>query len=169
MNYKNIFWRIFRWIFLTNFFWRILPWLEHLEQQQHEVQNEAFEANSKQLLKEHFPLYRYILAPYIAEEYDIYSSKYRRWISLFFIFGLKFRIRYNYCKKVCTGKSVSEALILASVNPQYDSSLNFEFSTRKIQVQNMLCTKIVLNVKTKQKTIFVHNMFRTGIFLVLNS
>ena len=43
-------------------------------------------------------------------------------------------------------------------NMTTDCSLNYKFSTRKIQVQNMLCTKIVLNAKTKQKTIFVHNM-----------
>ena len=34
-------------------------------------------------------------------------------------------------------------------NMTSDCSLNYEFSTRKIQVQNMLCTKIGLNVKTK--------------------
>ena len=41
-----------------------------------------------------------------------------------------------------TGKSFSEALILASVNPQYDKKLFIEFP-RKRQLQNMLCTKIV--------------------------
>ena len=53
-----------------------------------------------------------------------------------------------------TGKSVSEALILESVKPQYDDRL---FLPRKIQTQNMLCIRIVLNAKTK--TISVHNMF----------
>ena len=33
-------------------------------------------------------------------------------------------------------------------NMTTDCSLNYEFSTRKIQVQDMLCTKIVLNAKT---------------------
>ena len=33
-------------------------------------------------------------------------------------------------------------------------SLIPDFSTRKIQAQNMLCTKIVLNAKTKTKNIF---------------
>ena len=37
-----------------------------------------------------------------------------------------------------TGKSFSEALILASVNPQYDERLFFE-----LQEKYMLCTKIV--------------------------
>ena len=40
-----------------------------------------------------------------------------------------------------------------------DWSLNYEFSTWKLQAQNMLFTQIVLNVKTKTKTICVHNMF----------
>ena len=39
-------------------------------------------------------------------------------------------------------------------NTMTDCSLNYEFSARKLQVQNMLCvqkfpTKIVFNVKTK--------------------
>ena len=40
------------------------------------------------------------------------------------------------------GKSVSEALILESVNLQYDTdcSLNYKFNTRKLQVQNMSIT-----------------------------
>ena len=48
---------------------------------------------------------------------------------------------------VCTGKSVSEALIHESVNPQYDN----------------MCTKIVLVLTFK--TIFVHKMLSTCIFL----
>ena len=45
---------------------------------------------------------------------------------------------------------MSEDLIPESVNPQYihDERLFSKFP-QKIQVQNMLCTKIVLNVKTK--------------------
>ena len=39
---------------------------------------------------------------------------------------------------------MSEALILESVNPQYDESLLIEF-LRKIQVDNILCTKIVFS------------------------
>ena len=56
-----------------------------------------------------------------------------------------------------TGKSFSEALYLASVNPQYDKRSFIEFSKKslqKIQVQNMLCTNIVLNVKTKTENNF---------------
>ena len=51
-----------------------------------------------------------------------------------------------------TGKSFSEALILESVNPQYDKRLFIEFPI----IQNMLCTKIVSFLTFK--TIFVHNM-----------
>ena len=45
-------------------------------------------------------------------------------------------------KLKCTGKSFSEALILASTNPQYDKGLFNDFSTyMKTQAQNM-CTQI---------------------------
>ena len=51
-----------------------------------------------------------------------------------------------------TGKSLSEAPIFASTNHNMttDCSLNYEFSTWKFQAQNMLCTQIVLSVKTKK-------------------
>ena len=54
---------------------------------------------------------------------------------------------------------MSEALILPSTNPQYDHifSLNCKFSTRKLQVQNMLCTQIVFVLTFR--TFYVHNMF----------
>ena len=41
-----------------------------------------------------------------------------------------------------TGKSLSEPLILASINPQYDKILFIDLPvlTRKLQAQNMLCT-----------------------------
>ena len=44
-----------------------------------------------------------------------------------------------------TGKSVSEALILDSPNPQYDKRLLIDLLvlTQKLQAQNMLCTYIV--------------------------
>ena len=62
-----------------------------------------------------------------------------------------------------TGKSMSEALILASTNPKYDKILFIELQVqymKTIQAQNMLCTKIVLNCQYKnKKTICVHNMF----------
>ena len=52
-----------------------------------------------------------------------------------------------------TGKSVPEALILESVNTQYDGRL---FLGLQEHVKNMLCTKIVLNVKTKTKKQFLY-------------
>ena len=44
-----------------------------------------------------------------------------------------------------TGKSFSEALILATTNPQYDKRLFIELLVQylKFQGQNMLCTQIV--------------------------
>ena len=63
-----------------------------------------------------------------------------------------------------TGKSFSEALILVLTNPQYDKRLFIELRVRYMKiarsehVKNMLCTQIVLNVKTN-KTICVQNMF----------
>ena len=42
-------------------------------------------------------------------------------------------------------------------NMTTDCSLNYKFSTRKIQVQNMLCTKIVFVLTFR--TIYVHNRF----------
>ena len=55
-----------------------------------------------------------------------------------------------------TGKSVSEAVILESVNPQYDYRFFIELRVQYKKIaslehdENMLCTKIVWNVKTKQ-------------------
>ena len=56
-----------------------------------------------------------------------------------------------------TGKSFSEVLILASTNPQYDKRLSTELPAQYVKIsrsencQNMLCTQIVLSVKTKTK------------------
>ena len=66
-------------------------------------------------------------------------------------------------KGVGTGKSLSKELILASTNPQHDKRLFIELRVhymKTIQAQNMLCTWIVLKVKTKNP-ICVHNMFWT--------
>ena len=54
-----------------------------------------------------------------------------------------------------TGKSLSEALIFASSNPQYDDKLFIELQVQYMKIpssehgENMLCTKIVLNVRTQ--------------------
>ena len=56
-----------------------------------------------------------------------------------------------------TGKSFSEALILESTNPQYERRLFNDLpvpymkTTSSEHGENMLCTQIVLNVKTKTK------------------
>ena len=53
------------------------------------------------------------------------------------------------CIVVYTGKSLSEALILASTNPQYDKRLFIELRVQYMKipssehVENMLCTQIV--------------------------
>ena len=49
-----------------------------------------------------------------------------------------------------TGKSLSEALIFASTNPQYDYRLFIE-----LPGENMLCTEIVSDIHD----MFVYNMF----------
>ena len=79
----------------------------------------------------------------------------------------------------CTIKYLSEALILASTNPKNDDRLFIELRVKYMKlpssehVENMLCTKIVLNIKTKTKnnlcTQLVLNMFslcsELGIFM----
>ena len=61
-----------------------------------------------------------------------------------------------------TGKSFSEALILASTNPQYDKRLFIDLPVQYMKTtssehgENMLCAKIVLNVKTKTKNQFMY-------------
>ena len=45
-----------------------------------------------------------------------------------------------------TGKSMSEALILESVNPQYDERLFIEFPEKYKSKQNNFCTQHVLNL-----------------------
>ena len=49
---------------------------------------------------------------------------------------------------------MSEALNFESVNPQYDEILFIEI--QKNTSQNMLCTNIVLNVKTKTQKQFLY-------------
>ena len=57
-----------------------------------------------------------------------------------------------------TGKSLLEALILASTNPQYykrlfiDLPVQYMKTTSSEHGENMLCAQIVLSVKTKTKT-----------------
>ena len=56
--------------------------------------------------------------------------------------SIKHFTAYHLAIDLCAGKSLSEALIFASTNPQYDDRLFHTF-----------------------KTIFVHNMFSPGLSL----
>ena len=63
-----------------------------------------------------------------------------------------------------TGKSLSEALILALTNPWYDDRLFIELRVQYIKIASSEheVDHVVLNVKTKtKKPICVHNMFST--------
>ena len=56
-----------------------------------------------------------------------------------------------------TGKSLSEALIFASINPQYDDELQVQYM--KIPSSNLGRTCCVQTLFLTFRTIFVHNMF----------
>ena len=65
-----------------------------------------------------------------------------------------------------TGKSLSEALIFASTNPQYHDRFFIELRIQYMKiassehVQNMLCTQIgFFDIVLTFRTIYVHNMF----------
>ena len=60
-----------------------------------------------------------------------------------------------------TGKSLSEALLFASINPQYDDRLFIELQIQymKISSSNLERTSCVQKLFLTFRTIFVHNMF----------
>ena len=62
---------------------------------------------------------------------------------------------------LCTGKSLSEALIFASTNSQYDDRLFIELQVQymKIPSSNLGRTCCVQKLFLVFRTIFVHNMF----------
>ena len=68
---------------------------------------------------------------------------------------------YGLVMDQLTGKSLSEALIFASTNPQYDKRLFIELQVQYMKIPssehgvNMLWTEFFLTFKT----IYVHNMF----------
>ena len=64
-------------------------------------------------------------------------------------------------KNLVTGKSLSEALIFASTNPQYDDRLFIELQVQymKIPSSNLGRTCCVQKLFLTFRTIFVHNMF----------
>ena len=64
-------------------------------------------------------------------------------------------------KTVGTGKSLSEALIFASTNPQYDNRLFIElqFQYMKVPRSNLGRTCCIQKLFLTIRTIFVYNMF----------
>ena len=62
---------------------------------------------------------------------------------------------------ISTGKSLSEALIFASSNPQYDDRLFIELQVQymKIPSSNLVRTCCVQKLFLTFRTIFIHNMF----------
>ena len=62
-------------------------------------------------------------------------------------------VEYPGILLIHTGKSLSEALILASINAKYEDRLFVEFSRRKLQVQYSLCTS---NYYECQRNILMH-------------
>jgi len=63
-----------------------------------------------------------------------------------------------------TGKSLSEALIFASTNPQYDDRLFIELQVQYMKIpssehgENMLCTEIAFEIRNNLCK-YLHNMF----------
>ena len=74
----------------------------------------------------------------------------------------------------CTGKSLSEALIFASTNPQYDNRSFIELQVQYMKSPssdhgaNMLCTEIVFDIQNNLCTQYVLYMFQACTFHVLN-
>ena len=64
-----------------------------------------------------------------------------------------------------TGKSLSEALIFASTNPQYDDRLFIELQVQYMKIpsskhgENMLCTEIVFDIQNNFSTLHVLPIF----------
>ena len=71
----------------------------------------------------------------------------------------------KFCKEekisVFTGKSLSEALIFASTNPQYDDLLFIELQVQYVKipssehVENMLCAEIDFDIQNNLCTLHV--------------
>ena len=67
--------------------------------------------------------------------------------------------------KTSTGKSLSEALVFASTNPQYEDRLFIELNVQYMKIpssehgENMLCTEIVFDIQNNFCTQHVLPMF----------
>ena len=65
----------------------------------------------------------------------------------------------------CTGKYLSEALILVSTNPQYDDILVIELQVQYVKIassehgENMMCTEIDFDIQNNLCTQHVLPMF----------
>ena len=105
---------------------------------------------------------------YICSWFSILFLLSNLYMTLWFLWFFKIVCYIFYS---CTGKSLSEALIFASTNPQCDDRLFIELQVQymKIPSSNLERTCCVQKFFLAFRTIFVHNMFWTCNFLVLNS
>ena len=87
-------------------------------------------------------------------------GKWQIWLVIFkpFVFYYLARPMQNI-----TGKSLSEAIIFTSTNPQYDNRLFIELQVQymKIASSNLGRTCCVQKLFLTFRTIYVHNMFST--------
>ena len=103
--------------------------------------------------------------------YTLFLFYLLRWI-LFLVVKMLFHLcsHYHYLTRyqkaqimfnLPTGKSLSEALIFASTNPQYDNRLFIDFQVQYIKIpsSNLGRTCCVQKLFQTFRTIFVHNMF----------
>ena len=73
--------------------------------------------------------------------------------------------QFEKIKTNITGKSLSEALIFASTNPQYDDRLFIELQVQDMKIpssqhgENMLCTEIDFDIQNNLCTQHVLPMF----------
>ena len=102
-------------------------------------------------------LFSFIIIRSINCQISSFQHLFLRRFLFFFICVL-----FNFFSFVCfTGKSLSEALIFASTNPQYDDRLFIELQVQymKIPSSNLGRTCCVQKLFLTFRTIFVHNMF----------
>ena len=70
---------------------------------------------------------------------------------------------------IITGYSLSEVLILISINPKYDDILSFELRLQHKKTTSPVLVVYIHQIVSKQKQFDLHNMYWTCSFLVLNS
>ena len=75
------------------------------------------------------------------------------------LFWPKVTVQVNLCQKHLFFNQLTH-------NMTTDCSLIPDFSAKKIQVQDMLCTKIVLNAKTKTKNQFLYTTCSEHVFFL---